>query len=123
ELGFGGLAGPWRCCGRRGGRGRSGQGRDLVNPDRVLDVLQLAEPDVLDRQIELAPHLLVDGLGETDATRVGQGLEPRGDVHAVPVDLVVLDDHIAEVDPYASVHALVRRARGVAPALLLLDSP
>jgi hypothetical protein len=29
---------------------------------------------------------------------VGQGFDPRGDVDAVPIEVLAFDDHVAEVD-------------------------
>ena len=41
--------------------------------------------------------------------RLGQGFDPRGDVDAVAVDVVALDDHVAEIDADAQLDAVVRR--------------
>src|SRR5438094_205348 len=54
----------------------------------MRDVLQLAQTDVLHRQIELRPDLLVHGLRETDAPGLRQRLEARRNVHAVAVEVL-----------------------------------
>ena len=52
--------------------------------------------------------------GDADAARLGQRLQPRGDVDAVAVDVVALDDDVAEIDADAEDDALGPPA---APAL------
>src|SRR6516225_3446689 len=41
--------------------------------------------------------------------RIGQGLDPCGDVDAVAIEFVALDDHVAEIDADAQLDAAVRR--------------
>src|ERR1700739_4598004 len=45
---------------------------------------------------------------------IGQGLDAGGDVDAVAVEVVALDDHIAEIDANAQFDAVVRRGADVA---------
>src|SRR6266446_9003691 len=42
-------------------------------------------------------------------SRIGQGFDPRRDVDAVAVEVVALDDHVAEIDADAQLDAAVRR--------------
>ena len=65
---------------------------------RLIDILQGLRADVLEGEVGLVAHLLEDGAGDADAAGLGQGLEARRDVHAVAVDVLVFDDHVAEVD-------------------------
>jgi hypothetical protein len=58
---------------------------------------------------ELVAHLLVRARRERDAARLAHALQPRGDVHAVAVDVVALDQHVAEVDADAEHQAPLRR--------------
>jgi len=53
---------------------------------------------MFDGEIELVLHLIENIARHTDATGLSQGLEPRSHVHPVPVDVVVLNDDVANVD-------------------------
>ena len=52
--------------------------------------------------------------GDADAARLGQRLQPRGDIDAVAVDVVAIGDHVAEVDADAEGDALVLGDVGIA---------
>jgi hypothetical protein len=62
---------------------------------------------------------------DADAARFGQVFEPRRDVHGVAIEVLAVDDHVAEVDPDTEMDAPVVRNIGVAldHALLHLDRP
>ena len=49
-------------------------------------------------EIELVPDLVVDGLRDADGARLGERLEPGGDVDAIAKDVVAVDDDVAEID-------------------------
>ncbi len=55
------------------------------------------------------------------AARVGQTLQPVGDVDAVAVDVVALDDHVAEIDADAELKPAIGRNVGIALGLGALD--
>ena len=48
-------------------------------------------------------------VGDKHATCIGQGFDPSGDVDAVAIKVVALDDHIAEIDADAQFDAVARR--------------
>ena len=50
----------------------------------------------------------MDRIGDEHPAGIGQGFDPSGDVDAVSVDVVALDDHIAEIDADAQFDAVVR---------------
>ena len=50
------------------------------------------------RQSTLPRDLVVDAAGDADAARLGQALQPRRDIDAVAVEVVALDDDVAEID-------------------------
>ena len=64
--------------------------------------------------------MVVGGAGDGDAARLGQRLHAVGDVDAVAVDVVALDDDVAEIDADAEIEPLLGRHGGVALRLLLL---
>ena len=52
----------------------------------------------IDGDVELALQIVEGGAGDQHPTRVGNLLEPGGDIHAVPEHLVLLDEDIADID-------------------------
>ncbi len=58
----------------------------------------LCSPRSSKRDAEPAADLVADRARDADAARLGQLLQARGDVDAVAEDVVVLADHVAEVD-------------------------
>jgi hypothetical protein len=53
--------------------------------------------------------VIVNGVGDKHSTGIGQDLDPRGDVDTVAIEVVALDDHIAEIDADAQLNAALRR--------------
>jgi hypothetical protein len=53
-------------------------------------------------------HLVVDRVGDEHPAGIGQGFDPRGDVDAVAIEVVALDDHVAEVDADAQFDVVIR---------------
>src|SRR5260370_16606092 len=47
-------------------------------------------------------------MDEAPPAGIGQGFDPCGDVDAVAVEVVTLDDNVAEIDPDAQFDAVVR---------------
>jgi hypothetical protein len=84
----------------------------------VLDRL-IAEVVVGDRG--LVTHLLVHGRRDADAPGLGQGLEAGGDVHAVAVEAIAIDGHVAHVRTDAKLHLALLGDVGVAGAQHALD--
>jgi hypothetical protein len=59
-------------------------------------------------------HVIVNCVGDEYPSGIGQGLDPRGDVDAVAIEIVALDDYVAEIDANAQLDTTVRRDTGVA---------
>ncbi len=62
---------------------------------------------VLEASLNLAFALAVGVAREADPAWFGQPLETGGDVDPVAVDVLTLDDHVAQVDADAELEALV----------------
>jgi len=58
--------------------------------------------------------VVVDGIGDEHPAGIGQRFDPRGNVDAVAVDVVVFDDYVAEVDANAELDLLLLRGLGIA---------
>ena len=76
-------AGSW-CC-------------DPEDADRSGDVLDLLLAYVLEGQIELIAHLVADLARDAEPARFGEAFEARRDVDAIPIDVIAVDDDIAEI--------------------------
>ena len=46
-------------------------------------------------------HHYIDGAPDADAARLGKALDPRRDIDPVAVDVIAVDDDIAEIDANA----------------------
>ena len=88
---------------------------------RSRDVLESTLAEVASRHRQLADDLVEGGRGEHDAAGLGQCLEPGGDVDAVAVQIVAVDQHVAEVDADAKADALGLGAAGLALDHAALD--
>ena len=54
---------------------------------------------------QLPADLLMDRPGDADASRIGERLEARRDVHSVAVDAIALADDVAQMDADPELHA------------------
>jgi hypothetical protein len=90
---------------------------DPHGPGNVFDLL-LAQ--ILKDKGQPVAHVIVDRIGDQHPAGIGQGLDARGDVDAVAVKVVALDDYIAEIDADAQLDAAVCRDTRVPPGHCLL---
>jgi hypothetical protein len=92
----------------------------LVDANGSLNVFESLRAEVGEIEIYLAANLIVDVLGDVDATWLGKGLEPRRDIDAVAEDITGLEDDIAKIDsdtqrdPLLGRHNLVLVRGGIA---------
>ena len=42
--------------------------------------------------------VVMNRVGDEHSAGIGQGFDPRSDIYAVAVEIVALDDHVAEID-------------------------
>jgi hypothetical protein len=75
------------------------------NPDRLGDVLDPVLPHGLEPEGEFLLHLSRHLARHADTVRIGQLLEPRGDVDAIAIAVLSLDDDLAEIDADADMDA------------------
>ena len=81
---------------------------------RLGDVLDLLVAHRLEAEGEFLLDFPGDLAGDADAAGVGELFEPCGDVDALAIAVVALDDHLAEIDADAHLNALIFRNVGVA---------
>ena len=96
-------------------------GGNAVHAERSGNVLDLPLSQVREIQVDFAFDVIENSAGNAYAAGLGQPLETRGDVHAVAIDVVALDDDVAEVDADAQLNAPVFGHIGVAFAHRRLD--
>jgi hypothetical protein len=86
-----------------------------VDPDRLGDVLEWDRAEIGDCEIEPTLHLTIGVLGETDAARFADALQPRGDINAIAHQIAVaLFDDVAQMNAEAKEDAPVLRHFGIA---------
>ena len=78
---------------------------DANGPGDVLDPL-LAH--VLEGEVEFVAHLVANGLRDADAAGLGEPFQAGRDVHPVAVDIVAVDDDVAEIDADAELDRVPR---------------
>ena len=89
--------------------------------NRPRDVLDGLFPARLDFNRDLVAHLVRSTAGYVNAARVRKCLNPGGDIHAVAIDVVAIDDDVTDIDADPELYPTVFRAARIAFANLLLD--
>jgi hypothetical protein len=104
------------------GRVRVGDlGSHTIDSDWPCDVLDLLLAQILKDKGQPVADLVVNRIGDEHPAGIGQGFDPRRDVDAVAIEVVALDDHVAEIDADAQLDAAVRRDADVPLGHRLLD--
>ena len=76
--------------------------------------LTCCSPHILRGEVELVAHLVVHDAAHTDTARLGERFQTRRYIDAVAIDVVVVEDDVAEIDPDAELDALILRHPSVA---------
>src|SRR5258705_1809544 len=79
-------------------RRRAWAAADAPSAHWFSDILQVLRTHILEGYIELAADLPVSVVGDADAARLSNSLQPRCDVDAVAKDIIFIDDYVADVD-------------------------
>jgi hypothetical protein len=103
------LLGERQCRLRRCGRADDRGVANPVDPNRPGDVLEFLLAGVLEAAFEPALDLIVDDARDAHFAGFRQGFEPGRDIHSVAVYVVILGDHIPEIDTDPKVDPLVAR--------------
>jgi hypothetical protein len=100
--------------GSTGGAGVGGGVADPIDPHGPGNVLDLLLAQILEDKGQPIAHVVMNRVGDEHPAGIGQRLDPGGDVDAVAVEVVALDDHVAEIDADAQFDAVGRRDAAVA---------
>src|SRR6476660_5242663 len=87
---------------------------DGISADRFRDVFELLFAAILEASIQLAFDFAVNLLGNQDASRIGDPLQPDRNVDPVAVEFTILpNDNVTKVDPDAQTEGTAARAEMV----------
>ena len=103
-----------------GRRRRRIQGH-AIDADRLQDVLDLVLAEAFEPEIQPVSHALEGRRGQADVARLYELFDPKGDVDVVAVDVVGLDDDLADIDPDPVIQARILVLRVPPAGLLGLD--
>src|SRR5207237_10632560 len=78
--------------------------------NRTRDVLDLLRTEVLEREAQLIQYLVADNSARADSPRFCHRLQPRGDIDAVAMNVVAINDDVADVDANTKVKTLMGRS-------------
>jgi hypothetical protein len=92
-----------------------------VHLDGTSDVLDLLRPKFVEAETQLVQDLIPYNLADADVAGFRQRLEPRCDVHAVAVNVIPVDDDVADVDANTKFDPLLRRHARIALGHATLD--
>src|SRR5215472_2191713 len=84
-----------------------------VDFDWTSDIFEVPQPQLLEREGELFEQMVMRLARKVDPTGLGDGLKPGGNINAVAIEVVAIDDDIAEIDADAKLYAFFTRNRGV----------
>ena len=79
-------------------------------PHWPRDVLDLLVAEIVEREIEPVAHLITDHAANANPARLGECLQAGCHVDPVPEDVVLIGNHVAEVDADAKVDPLGGRS-------------
>ncbi|MBB3134466.1 hypothetical protein FHS26_002196 [Rhizobium pisi] len=86
-----------------------------IDPHRFGDILKTDRAEIGHRKIKARLHLAISVFGETDGARLGNALQPGGNIDAVTHQIAIALLHdIAEMDPDPEFDAVVRLDTGIA---------
>ena len=95
--------------------------RDPINPHGLREILDLLLAQILIGERQLLVHVLIGGLRDAHPAGLGQALQARREVDPVAVEVIALDDDVAEIDADPQLHPPRLGQRGVARLRALLD--
>src|SRR5690348_8891068 len=75
--------------------------------NRPVDILDINLAAVLEANVDPIANTFVDDRGDANAAGLGDRFKARGDVHAIAVNVIALDDHIAQIDANAENNLLL----------------
>ena len=94
---------------------------DAISAYRPLDVLEHLLAQILKSKVEPIADVISSGCRDDDAARLRNAFKLCRHIDVIPIDVVGLDDHVAEIDAHAKLYAAVVRHTCIAHSHSLLD--
>ncbi len=94
---------------------------DPVDVHGKFDVLEGTSADLFEGEVELVPNLVKDGPRHADPARLGERLDPGGDIDRVAHDVFAIPHDVPDMNSDPEVDPLLLRGEGVSPGDRLLD--
>jgi hypothetical protein len=85
-----------------------------VDPNGIGDVLECLLSEILEADVQPISYMIADCGRDGNATRRGNALDSGRNVDPVAVDVVFLNDNVAEIDTDAKFYAFFNRQVGIA---------
>ncbi len=80
-----------------------------IDPDRSGNILELPAADIVEDDVELVAHFLLNAAGHAYAAWVGERLQARRYVDALAPHVAAVDDHVPDIYADAKFEPLVDR--------------
>ena len=77
---------------------RAGRQPPLPDRNRSIDVFDLDSAAILEPAINAIAYAFVSDRGDAHTARVGKRLQPRRDIDAVAINVIAVNNHVAEID-------------------------
>ncbi|MFT7594378.1 MAG: hypothetical protein ACI8R4_001698 [Paracoccaceae bacterium] len=84
----------------------------LIHLNRIWNILDQMGAAICKRYRQTLVNLFKHRTGHCHTTRRGQGLCPGGNIDPVAINVIVLDNNLAQVDPDAQVDPILSRLPG-----------
>src|SRR5215831_11243540 len=90
-------------------RERSALQLHTPSSNRMRDVLDRLLANIVIGEREFVSDMVVNCARYANAARLGEALQPSGDIHPIPINLFALHHHVAQVDADAKMNPALRR--------------
>jgi hypothetical protein len=94
---------------------------DAVHTNGPRDIFHALLAERLALKGELLLDFIVGATRQAESTGLGQGFQPGGNIHPIPVESFALHDYLADIDPHPELHPTLPRQFGVSPPEIPLD--
>jgi hypothetical protein len=92
-----------------------------VRSHRTRYILELLLASILESYLQLTAHLLMRGIRDVDAARLGDAFQTGGYIDTIAQDVVTFDQHVAKIDTDSEQHPPILRHVSVPFRHELLD--
>nr|WP_233421979.1 hypothetical protein [Ruegeria profundi] len=84
------------------------------------DILDLSHPQIFDGEIELGMDLFENASRHVNAIRDSQAFNACGDIYTIPVNVILIDDNVANIETDPVSHLRILRQVRISDAYIVL---